>query len=95
MREREPLLAYAAATLDDGEQHFADCEIIVIGDNHCWGKGEALDEAKRNASSPKRWIAFIAKKGTEVSEFDGSLIWQTGFAPREIARHGIPYRKAH
>ena len=87
---------YLQVSLDaNNPQHFADCCIIVIGDNHCWGKGATLQEAKKNASNPKKWIAFIGKNDTTISEFDGSLGWKTGFAPREIARHGIPEKKAN
>src|SRR5690348_3496232 len=73
---------------DDSPQHFADCCIIVIGNNHCWGKGDTLSEALRNASRPSKYIAYIGKNDTTVSEMDGALTWSKGFAPREIDRKG-------
>lgn len=70
-------------------ERFADTVIIVIGNNHCWGKGATLEEARRNASRPAKYVAYIAAADTRVSEFDGALTWTRGHAPRLIAFKGV------
>lgn len=69
-------------------ERFAGTKIIVIGDNRCWGRGDTLNEAKRNASNPRKWTAYIVTDDTTVSEFDASFTWTRGEAPRLIAYHG-------
>jgi len=61
----------------------------VVGNNHCWGKGDTLEEALKYASRPAKYVAYIAKPDTTVSEFDGSLTWTRGFAPKLIASRGV------
>lgn len=68
---------------------FEDVCVIVVGDNNCWGKAETLNEAKKLASNPRKWVAYVAKTDTTVSEVDGSLTWTRGFAPRKIASCGV------
>lgn len=63
--------------------------VIVIGDNHCWGIAETLNEALANASKPAKYTAWLAKQGTTVSEFDGSLSWDKGYAPKLIGWKGV------
>lgn len=73
--------------MEDNEQvteQLSDLIIIVIGDNHCWGKGDTLTEAHKNASRPRQYVAYIAKPDTQVSEFDGALTWNRGFKPKVI-----------
>lgn len=48
-------------------------DIIVVGSNHCWGRGKTLSEAMKNAYRPKHFVAYAAPKGTTVCEIDGSL----------------------
>ena len=67
----------------------SDLIVIVVGNNHCWGKGDTLDEALRNASRPTGYVAYVAKPDTTVSEFDGSLCWTRGFAPKLIMAKGV------
>ena len=90
---KDPLLQHCAVETKSIPQHFANCCIIVVGNNHCWGKAPTLEEALKFAGKPKAYIAFIATNDTTVSEFDGALQWKTGFAPREIARKGVPRKE--
>lgn len=71
---------------DYAKEKFSDSEIIVVGSNHCWGRAELLEEAIKNASRPQYYVAYIAKRGTGVSEFDGALTFDKGSAPRVIAK---------
>lgn len=64
-------------------------EIIVVGDNHCWGRGQTLDEALRRASKPKAYLAYICQPGSPVSELDGGISWYPGFKPKLIASKGV------
>ena len=70
-------------------EQFADAVIIAIGNNHCWGKGNTLEDALKNASRPQKWVAYICHADTTVSEMDGSLTWTRGHAPRVIASRGV------
>jgi len=74
---------------DPVSEHFADCCIIVLGNNHHWGKAATLSAALALAKKPKAWVAYIAKLETTVSEVDGALSWARGFAPRKIASQGM------
>lgn len=86
---KHPYVSWSPQEKGDEPQHFADCVVIVIGNNNSWGKGATLNEARKLARNPTKWLAFIAHKDTTVSEFDAHLTWQPGFAPRLIASQGI------
>lgn len=68
---------------------FADLCIIVIGNNQSWGKGATLNEARKLAGNPTKYIAWLGKQDTSVSEMDGALSWTPGFAPRLIEIRGV------
>ena len=67
----------------------ADLVVIVVGNNHAWGKGATLDEALANASRPQKWVAYVAKPDTQVSELDAAFTWTRGFRPKLIASKGV------
>ncbi len=48
-------------------------KVIVLGDNHSWGRADTLTQAFKNAYSPKHYVAFLCSDETEVSGFDGAL----------------------
>lgn len=60
--------------------------VLVIGGNHCWGKGATLDEAWRNAWFPKHYVAYLAHPDTRVHDVDGWLYYPAGCKPRLIAQ---------
>lgn len=92
---RDPNLAMPAFAEDrETPEALADLTILVIGNNGCWGRADTLEEAFANASRPKAYIAYICHKSVRVSEFDGSLTWNRGFAPRVISRKGTKKKHA-
>jgi hypothetical protein len=68
---------------------FATLKILVVGDNHCWGKADTLEEALSLAWRPKRWVAYLVHPETSVHEVDGSLMCPKGYAPRKIFSRGV------
>lgn len=60
--------------------------VLVIGGNHCWGKGATLEEARRNAWFPKHYAAYLAHPDTRVHEVDGSIYYPAGCKPRLISK---------
>jgi hypothetical protein len=71
------------------DEVLSDLVVIVVGNNHCWGKGDTLEEAIKNASRPTGYVAYVAKPDTTVSEMDGSLTWTRGFQPKLVASRGV------
>lgn len=89
-KERDPNLMEACiASQNSPLEAFTDLCIIVIGNNQCWGKGATLNEARKNASSPTKYIAWLCHKDTTVSGIDAALSWTTGFAPRLVEIRGV------
>lgn len=58
--------------------------ILVMGPN-VWGKGDTLDEALKNATNPRMYIAYIIHHDTTVYD-DGSIGFPPGMHPKEIIR---------
>jgi len=71
------------------EINIKDWDVIVVGDNHCWGRAPLLEEAVKNASRPRRYVAYLCHPDTTVSEFDGALTWNKGCEPKLISRKGL------
>ena len=59
-------------------------KVIVIGDNHSWGRADLLNEALKNAYKPKHYVAYLCSDDTTVSGFDGSLTYPTDQKPIKI-----------
>jgi hypothetical protein len=73
----------------EAKEALADLVVIVVGNNHQWAKAATLDEAVRNAGNPKKWVAYVAKPDTQVSEVDAGFSWTRGWKPKLITSKGI------
>ena len=62
-------------------------KILVIGPN-VWGRGDTLKEALKNASRPKKYIAYIAHPESRV-DFMGNITFPMDYPPKEIDRKGV------
>lgn len=69
---------------------------LVIGSNGCWGRGFSIDEALKNASKPKYYVAFKANtKRTPImlcTEMGG--LSYRGEEPVEVERKMPKQKKA-
>lgn len=61
-----------------------DMKIIVVGTNHGWGRGDTLDQARKNASQPKHYNAYVVHPKTSVDEISGSLFYPVDYPPKLI-----------
>ena len=69
--------------------------VVVIGPN-VWGKGQTIQEALKNAYSPKKYVVYavpFALLKCWVGEVDGSLCWEGDVAPFKIMSKGIKEKK--
>lgn len=57
--------------------------VIVVGGNHGWGKGATLSEARRWASRPKHYVAYLAHADTTVDSM-GYLTYPGIYPPIKI-----------
>jgi hypothetical protein len=70
-----------------------DVKVLVVGTNQCWGKADTLAEALSLAFNPKKYVAYMAHRLTDVNPVDGSLSFPVGCAPKCIVRRGVPEMK--
>jgi hypothetical protein len=63
-----------------------DWTVIVIGNNHCWGKGSTVSEARKLASRPAKYSAYLCHPDTRVCEISGGLFYPKGEAPILVER---------
>lgn len=70
-----------------------DLIFLVMGDNHAWGSGADMRTALDNAQRPRRWVAYLAPKGSYISEMGDLVYAHRDARPREIMRRGIPKPK--
>lgn len=58
-----------------------DMMILVVGSNHCWGRGDTLKEALENATKPKSYRAYIIHPDTRVTSM-GYMEFPNDFPPK-------------
>lgn len=64
-------------------------KIIVVGDNFCWGKGDTVEEARRNADNPRKYLVYVVHPDSTVNGM-GGIEYPAGSKPWLIERHGMP-----
>jgi hypothetical protein len=58
-------------------------KMIAIGDNRCWGKGDTIEEALKNAQRPRHYVLYVVHPDTVVDGM-GWLQFPMGEDPKRV-----------